>query len=138
MLSKGINFLNFKIKKKEKKIDLKLKSILNENNQVIQSLRKTYKDSFNKKKLKSLDKTLEYRIIGMGGSTLGAQAIYDFLKKKIKKKFSFIDNLQPKQKLLFNKSYNNLVVSKSGNTIETIVNFNTLIKKKFIKSQINQ
>ena len=130
MLSKGINFLNFKIKKKEKKIDLKLKSILNENNQVIQSLRKTYKDSFNKKKLKSLDKTLEYRIIGMGGSTLGAQAIYDFLKKKIKKKFSFIDNLQPKQKLLFNKSYNNLVVSKSGNTIETIVNFNTLIKKK--------
>ena len=130
MLSKGINFLNFKIKKKEKKIDLKLKSILNENNQVIQSLRKNYKDSFNKKKLKSLDKTLEYRIIGMGGSTLGAQAIYDFLKKKIKKKFSFIDNLQPKQKLLFNKSYNNLVVSKSGNTIETIVNFNTLIKKK--------
>ena len=130
MLSKGINFLNFKIKKKEKKIDLKLKLILNENNQVIQSLRKTYKDSFNKKKLKSLDKTLEYRIIGMGGSTLGAQAIYDFLKKKIKKKFSFIDNLQPKQKLLFNKSYNNLVVSKSGNTIETIVNFNTLIKKK--------
>ena len=130
MLSKGINFLNFKIKKKEKKIDLKLKSILNENNQVIQSLRKTYKDSFNKKKLKSLDKTLEYRIIGMGGSTLGAQAIYDFLKKKIKKKFFFIDNLQPKQKLLFNISYNNLVVSKSGNTIETIVNFNTLIKKK--------
>ena len=130
MLSKGINFLNFKIKKKEKKIDLKLKSILNENNQVIQSLRKTYKDSFNKKKLKSLDKTLEYRIIGMGGSTLGAQAIYDFLKKKIKRKFSFIDNLQQKQKLLFNKSYNNLVVSKSGNTIETIVNFNTLIKKK--------
>ncbi|WP_428081016.1 glucose-6-phosphate isomerase [Candidatus Pelagibacter sp.] len=130
MLSKGINFLNFKIKKKEKKIDLKLKSILNENNQVIQSLRKTYKDSFNKKKLKSLDKTLEYRIIGMGGSTLGAQAIYDFLKKKIKKKFSFIDNLQPKHKLLFNKSCNNLVVSKSGNTIETIVNFNTLKKKK--------
>ena len=29
----------------------------------------------------------------MGGSTLGAQAIYDFLKKKIKKKFIFVDNL---------------------------------------------
>ena len=87
MLSKNINFTNFKIKKKEKKIDLKLKSILNENNQVIQSLRKTYKDSFNKKKLKSLDKALEYRIIGMGGSILGAHAIYDFLKKKLKKNF---------------------------------------------------
>ena len=130
MLSKNIKFINFKIKKKEKEIGLKLKSILNENNQVIQSLKKTYKDSYNKKSLKSLDDTLDYRIIGMGGSTLGTQAIYDFLKKKIKKKFSFIDNLYPKQKLSFNKSYNNLIVSKSGNTIETIVNLNTLIKKK--------
>ena len=130
MLSKNIKFINFKIKKKEKEIGLKLKSILNENNQVIQSLKKTYKDSYNKKSLKSLDDTLDYRIIGMGGSTLGTQAIYDFLKKKIKKKFSFIDNLVSKQKLLFDKSYNNLVISKSGNTIETIVNFNILVKKK--------
>ena len=30
----------------------------------------------------------------MGGSTLGAQAIYDFLKNKIKKKFIFVDNLK--------------------------------------------
>ncbi len=66
----------------------------------------------------------------MGGSTLGAQAIYDFLKKKIKKNFFFIDNLQSKTKLSSDKSFNNLVISKSGNTIETIVNFNTLIKKK--------
>ena len=66
----------------------------------------------------------------MGGSTLGAQAIYDFLKKKIKKKFFFIDNLQSMTKLSSDKSFNNLVISKSGNTIETIVNFNTLIKKK--------
>ena len=66
----------------------------------------------------------------MGGSTLGAQAIYDFLKKKIKKKFFFVDNLQSKTKLSNHKSFNNLVISKSGNTIETIVNFNTLIKKK--------
>ena len=29
----------------------------------------------------------------MGGSTLGAQAIYDFLENKIKKKFEFVDNL---------------------------------------------
>mgnify|MGYP001330155940 CR=1 FL=1 len=66
----------------------------------------------------------------MGGSILGAEAIYDFLKKKIKKKFFFIDNLQSKTKLSSDKSFNNLVISKSGNTIETIVNFNTLIKKK--------
>ena len=34
----------------------------------------------------------------MGGSTLGTQAIYDFLKFKIKKNFFFIDNLKSSQK----------------------------------------
>ena len=34
----------------------------------------------------------------MGGSILGTQAIHDFLKHKIKKNFTFIDNLQPKIK----------------------------------------
>ena len=29
----------------------------------------------------------------MGGSILGAEAIYDFLKKKIKKKIIFVNNL---------------------------------------------
>ena len=130
MLTKNINFINFKIKKKNKKINFKLKSLLKENNSVIQSLRSTYRDSYNKKNFKSLNKNFDYRIIGMGGSTLGAQAIYDFLKIKIKKKFFFIDNLQSKQKLSMKKPINNLVISKSGNTIETIVNFNTLIKKK--------
>ena len=130
MLSKNINFVNFKIKKKNKKINLKLESILKKNDGVIQSLRKTYKDSYNYKNLRSLKKNFDYRIIGMGGSTLGAQAIYDFLRQKINKKFFFIDNLQSKPKTLSNKPFNNLVISKSGNTIETIVNFNILIKKK--------
>ena len=130
MLTKNINFINFKIKKKNKQINFKLKSLLKENNAVIQSFRGTYRDSYNKKNLKFLNKNFDYRIIGMGGSTLGAQAIYDFLKIKIKKKFFFIDNLQSKQKLSTKKPFNNLVISKSGNTIETIVNFNTLIKKK--------
>ena len=58
MLSKNINFVNFKIKKKNKKINLKLNSILKKNDGIIQSLRKTYKDSYNYKNLKSLKKTL--------------------------------------------------------------------------------
>ena len=65
----------------------------------------------------------------MGGSSLGAQAIYDFLNFKIKKKFVFVDNLK-KNYSKKNKNYTNLVISKSGNTIETIVNANLLIKKK--------
>ena len=66
----------------------------------------------------------------MGGSILGANAIYDFLKKNIKKKFYFIDNLQSNFNHDLRKNYNNLIISKSGNTIETIVNANILIKKK--------
>jgi len=130
MLTNSIKFINYKSKRKNKKIKLILNTILKKNNHVIQSLRKTYKDSYNYKNLSSLNKNFDYRIIGMGGSTLGAQAIYDFLKKKINKKFFFIDNLQSKKKLLSQKSFNNLIISKSGNTIETIVNFNTLVKKE--------
>ena len=129
MLSKNINFFNFQTKKKNKKIFLKLKLILKKNDQTIQCLRSTYKDSFNYQNLKSLDKNFDYRIIGMGGSTLGTQAIYDFLNKKIKKRFFFVDNLESKKKIPSKKSFNNIVVSKSGNTIETILNFNILIKK---------
>ena len=66
----------------------------------------------------------------MGGSTLGAQAIYDFLKPKIKKKFEFIDNLKNFQQKKFKKKKVNIVISKSGNTIETLVNTNILIRKK--------
>ena len=130
MLTKNINFINFQNKKKNKKINLKLKLIIKENNAIIQSLKNTYRNSYKNKSLKSLNKKFDYRIIGMGGSTLGAQAIYDFLKIKIKKKFFFIDNLQSKTKKFTNRPINNVVISKSGNTIETIVNFNTLIKKK--------
>jgi glucose-6-phosphate isomerase len=66
----------------------------------------------------------------MGGSSLGAQAIYDFLKHKIKKRFFFIDNLKRNNLKKRNKNHNNLIISKSGNTIETIVNVNLLIKKE--------
>jgi glucose-6-phosphate isomerase len=66
----------------------------------------------------------------MGGSTLGTQAIYDFLKKKIKKNFSFVDNLQSITKTNNEKKITNLVISKSGNTIETIINTNLFLKKK--------
>ena len=50
MLTNNIKFKNFQIKKK---LNIKniLSFILKENNQVITSLRKGYKDSFNKKKL---------------------------------------------------------------------------------------
>jgi glucose-6-phosphate isomerase len=130
MFTKGISFRNFLIKRKKLLVKKNLKLILNENNQVICSLSKFYKDSFSKKNIKYFNKKLDYRIIGMGGSTLGAQAIYDFLKKKIKKNFIFVDNLNAFEDKKMKKNKNNLIISKSGNTTETIVNANILIKKK--------
>ena len=130
MFTKNISFINFQLKKKDKSTRSKLNLLLIKDDQVVKSLRKSYKDSYSKKILKIFKKKLDYRVIGMGGSSLGSQAIYDFLKYKIKKNFFFVNNLQAKQKIKSNKLYNNLIISKSGNTIETIVNSNVLIKKK--------
>ena len=130
MLTQNIRFKNFLIKKKKLIIKKNLNLILNEKNQVIRSLSKSYKDSFSKKNTKHFNKRFDYRIIGMGGSTLGAQAIYDFLKKKIKKNFIFVDNLNAFKNKKAKKNLNNLIISKSGNTTETIVNANILIKKR--------
>ena len=130
MITSGIFFKNFKKKKELSTLKKKLNSILKENNYIIQSLSSNYRDSFDKKKIGRFKKFLNYRIIGMGGSSLGTQAIYDFLSHKIKKNFSFLDNLQPNLKNNEKKKYLNLIVSKSGNTIETIANSNIYIKKK--------
>ena len=76
----------------------------------------------------------------MGGSILGTKAIYSFLKHKIKKKFVFIDNLDQdflskiKQECKLAKTLF-LIVSKSGNTNETIIN-SSYFKFFFKKSNI--
>jgi len=129
MLTTGINFTNFKIKKKLPVVKKNLTSILKKKNEVLNSLSQDYKSSFNKNFLHKYKKSDNYRIIGMGGSTLGAQTIYDFLNNRIKKNFIFTDNLKanPHED---KKKFTNLIISKSGNTIETIVNANILIKRK--------
>ena len=130
MLTRTINFINFKIKKNNSKVKKKFNVLLKENNSIIKSLGKLYKYSFEKNYIKKFKNNSNFRIIGMGGSSLGTKAIYDFLKDKISKNFEFIDNLNPSNKKKSKKNFVNLVVSKSGNTIETIVNFNTLVKNK--------
>ena len=130
MITSGIFFQNFKLKRKSLEIKKKLEKFIAENNSIAQSLKKNYQDFFKKKELKKYKSFKNIRVIGMGGSSLGTQAIYDFLKYKIKKNFIFINNLNPKLKKENNKKILNLIVSKSGNTIETIVNSNIFIKKK--------
>tara|TARA_B100001564_G_scaffold116115_1_gene96605 strand:+ start:1086 stop:2240 length:1155 start_codon:yes stop_codon:yes gene_type:complete len=129
MFTKGIRFINFNSVFKNSLVKKNLKIILNEKNQVLSSLGNLYKDSYKKKEISKYKKYSNYRVIGMGGSSLGTKAIYDFLKKKIKKNFIFFDNLQNEIKNYKKKSHVNLIVSKSGNTVETIINTNLLIKK---------
>ena len=121
-LTKGIFFKNFKKNKSSFNFRDILFSELNKKSEVFKSLSKSYKNNFNQKKIYKYKNYLNYRVIGMGGSSLGTHAIYDFLGHKIKKKFEFINNLQSKKIKTKKKRVLNLVVSKSGNTIETIIN----------------
>ena len=133
MLTSRIKITNFQIIKKNK-ISLS-SSFFQPNNlfskfPILKTLSSNYKYSFNKKIIKRLNRYSTFRLIGMGGSTLGAEAIYQFLQNKTKKKFIFINNLKPiLSKNEKNKKACNIIISKSGNTLETISNSSLLINK---------
>ena len=78
---KVINTINSDIKRPDKTLNV---------------LNNKFKFNFTITDLKKFKKFKTIAIIGMGGSILGAEAIYDFLKVKIKKKIYFFDDLNPK------------------------------------------
>ena len=133
MLTSNIKFINF-IQKQKKKPIYNFKQLKKENwikkYKLLLSLTPNYKYSYTKAQIKNLKKQNFFRLIGMGGSTLGAKAIYKFLQDKTKKKFVFIDNLKP-QLSKYEKSNEavNIIISKSGNTLETIINTSILINQ---------
>ena len=130
MLTSNIKFKNFDISKKINKRNFNKEGWFKKI-KLLDSLKSNYKYSYSKNLIKKIKKNNNFRIIGMGGSTLGAEAIYQFLNHKIKKKFIFINNLNPKLKNNEKKiKATNIIISKSGNTLETIVNSNLLINQK--------
>ena len=130
MITKNIKFKNFLIKKNFLNVSNKLKLLLKEDNKILRTLGANYRYSYTKKVIKKFRKFRNITLIGMGGSILGSQAIYDFLKYKIKKKVFFISNLDNRNLENFKKINNlNLIISKSGNTLETISNSNIFMKK---------
>jgi len=129
ILSNNIIFRNFKEKRKIQSLNKILNEILQKKNEILKSMTPDYKYSFSSKLIKKFKKFSKMRIIGMGGSILGTKAIYSFLNLKIKKKVEFVDNLLPRRNLSSESNLLNLVVSKSGNTLETISNVNILVKK---------
>ena len=122
-------FNNLKIDHKDLKIPL------------LDSFEKNYNYDFSRESIKRFLKYKNLIIIGMGGSILGAKSIYSFLKKKIKKNVFFFDNLDPKLYSEFKKIKNLnsscfIVVSKSGNTVETITNLKNISSKFLLKGKL--
>ena len=73
----------------------------------------------------------------MGGSILGLEALNNFLQHKIKKKIIFFDNLNEIKikKIVAKNSLKDslfIIISKSGNTLETLANL-TVINTKLTK-----
>ena len=130
MLTTNVKFKNFEKSKEKKELINIFKDIKNKINKksdlFLNSLTKDYKYSFSSKNLKKYKKFSVFTLVGMGGSSLGAKAIYSFLKLKIKKKFEFLDNIEVHKRKKEKIKKLNIVISKSGNTLETISNFNTL------------
>ena len=94
MFSKNIKFKNFTNKK-----NLKIKKILRniirdkfllKKYPFLKSLSKNFEYSYKKKNIKLLKSYSKVNLVGMGGSILGAETIYSFLKHKIKKEFFFL------------------------------------------------
>ncbi len=134
MDKKNIIYKSFNNKKKltnkKKLINFLNSKVLFKKYPLLKSLTNNYNYSFKKKDLKNLKKYSEFNIIGMGGSVLGAEAIHDFLYHKIKKKFLFFNNLQNFKIPKPNKKRLNVIISKSGNTLETLSNLNIILTKQ--------
>ena len=107
---------------------------LDENKDVFHSLSNKFNFNFKHSQLKKFKKYKTVILIGMGGSVLGAKALYSFFSTKIKKKFIFFDNLDQLKTKKVKKEINLknslfIIISKSGNTLETLINSN-LFKDK--------
>ncbi len=128
MLSKNINFKNFKKTKIRSRLRLIYRNLIDkrtDKKNLINSFTKSFSYSFNKKQITKFKKYKVFLIYGMGGSSLGAKAIYDFMYDRIKKNFYFFDNIDSKNhKIKTRKKTLNIIISKSGNTLETVVNDN--------------
>ena len=120
------NLLN-KLIKNFQKAKEEVNNDINSPDKTLHVLNSKFKFNFKLKNLKKFRKFKNIVIIGMGGSILGSEAIYNFLNIKIKKKIYFFNDLNPesiailKKKRNFNKVLF-LIISKSGNTVETLSN----------------
>jgi len=139
--SLGNKKFNQNLKETKKKFQILQTEIKNKKIPFLNSFEKNYKFDFSQRTINKFNKFKNIIVIGIGGSILGTESIYSFFKKKIKKNFIFIDNLDPalisKYKKIKNlKSSCFVVVSKSGNTLETVTNLGVIFSKKILKKRL--
>ena len=132
---------NKNLKKTKKIFNSFLVDLKNNQIPLLESYEKNYAFDFSTTIVKKFSKYKNIIVIGMGGSILGTKSIYTFFKKKIKKNVFFFDNLDGNLNLKYKeiKSLSNtcfIVVSKSGNTLETITNLGTVFSKNLIKNKL--
>ncbi len=83
----------------------KIKIDIEDDKQTLNILSANFQMNFNISDLKKFRKYKTIVCIGMGGSILGPESLYYFFKKKIKKNFYFLNNID-QQKLLEIKKKN--------------------------------
>ena len=132
---------NQNLKKTKKIFNSFLLDLRNDQIPFLTSYEKNYEFDFSTSTVKKFSKYKNIIIIGMGGSILGTKSIYSFLKKKIKKKVFFFDNLDLNLNLKYKKIKNlknscYIIISKSGNTLETITNLRTIFSKNLLKNKL--
>ena len=139
------NLRNNLIKNSSKKFDKifsEIKNDIKNTKKTLNVLDKNFKFNFKISDLKKFKKFKSIVLIGMGGSILGAEAIHSFFQRKIKKKIYFLNNLDENKILNLKKKENFsktlfIIISKSGNTVETLSNVFALnILKKNSKNII--
>jgi len=132
---------NQNLKKTKKIFNSFLLDLRNDQIPFLTSYEKNYEFDFSTSTVKKFSKYKNIIIIGMGGSILGTKSIYSFLKTKVKKEVFFFDNLDENLYLQFNKinilkNSCFIIVSKSGNTLETIANFSVVFSKSLFKNKL--
>ena len=113
--------------KKFDRIYFKIKKDIDNTTNTLHILNNKFKFNFKLNDLKKFKRFKTVAVIGMGGSILGAEAIHNFLEKKVKKKFYFFNNIDSIKIINFKKKEEAtktlfIIISKSGNTIETLSN----------------
>ena len=132
---------NKNLKKTKKVFSSFLVDLKNNQIPLLKSYEKNYEFDFSATTVKKFSKYRNIVVIGMGGSILGTKSIYSFLKKRIKKEVFFFDNLDLNLSLKYKKIKNLknscfIIVSKSGDTLETITNLGTILSENLLKNKL--